>query len=594
MVRWQGFLLRQLPADPYAMRGLGGCSIKRKRSRKRVVYFQLIALTDLDGITALLRYPDDMREILGLVSLSFVLAIGCSLANAPADPEGGTGTTATTTSDAGGSTGSAGSTGVAGEGGGTGGGEVGPAPIVENDAETTDEDTQITVDVLANDMGGNLTLTDAWTDAMGGLEITDNKIGFDPRGAFDALAPNEAAVIDIEYEAENNGAKSNGKLELTINGVNDKPVVVDQMLMANGELKITLSGSDVDSTDLSFSPHQPPNNGTLSKFVKLSPTTAQVTYTPTAFGIDAFTFYANDGVENSELGTITIDVATPPIDLGPGQHTINTDTGKIDNILWPGFDGKVFFVADFAIQANATLVASGSQPLIIESSGKVLIAGTLDASGGDAIPHSGGCSATPTPPGVGGPGGFDGGVAGGPLPGSGTEDGGHGQGPGGAQGGIISGDAQNYANGGFAGHVKSGASGSATPGGTPGQGGKSYNSLPPLIGGSGGGGSSVEKDDPAGKLGAGDDVGGGGGGGGGAVQIVAKITLVVTGMIDASGGEGTKGQCSGYGGGGSGGAIELTSPGGGPDVQGTLNVLGGGNNGGSTKASSGRTLLTKG
>jgi len=88
-----------------------------------------------------------------------------------------------------------------------------------------------------------------------------------------------------------------------------------------------------------------------------------------------------------------------------------------------------------------------------------------------------------------------------------------------------------------------------------------------LMGGSGGGaGGSTHKYQFAGTAGS----GGAGGGGGGLVEIVASGTVTISGIVDASGGDGGKGavinqgfngwdQATGSGGGGAGGAIVVIS-----------------------------------
>lgn len=171
---------------------------------------------------------------------------------------------------------------------------------------------------------------------------------------------------------------------------------------------------------------------------------------------------------------------------------------------------------------------SANTPVYMLATGDVSIAGTINVNGGNA---------TPTLPGAGGVGGFDGGYEGGLY-----TAGGKGIGPGGGNPGKY--DGGGGGGGGF------GANGLNGWAGNWGTGGSVYGNqkLLPLIGGSGGGGGA------GGPSGAGTA----GGGGGGAIVIASSTSITVTGSITSNGGNGgTQGGAYGGGGGGSGGGVKL-------------------------------------
>jgi hypothetical protein len=202
---------------------------------------------------------------------------------------------------------------------------------------------------------------------------------------------------------------------------------------------------------------------------------------------------------------------------------------------------------------------AANTPVTILASGDVSIAGIINVSATTVAGDVG-------MPGVGGPGGFDGG-RGGSVSGdvltwvsgnTGPNAGRGGIGPGGgtpakvikpppfAPSSIALGPGGGGAYGTAPEPVGSAAC-SATPGRVYGN-----LSLLPLVGGSGGGGGA------AGVI----QSGSGGGGGGGAILIAASGTLDVTGSILANGGVPVVSTASGrgsQGGGGSGGAIRLIS-----------------------------------
>ncbi|MFT3695091.1 MAG: hypothetical protein QM831_18280 [Kofleriaceae bacterium] len=173
------------------------------------------------------------------------------------------------------------------------------------------------------------------------------------------------------------------------------------------------------------------------------------------------------------------------------------------------------------------------------------------------IPYAGG-DATASIQGMGGPGGYDGA----PLAQSAGNKGG---GPCGGAGGTTSGPTlgDDWVGGG------GGGGGNQTVGGIGGKGEcrlGNHNSdggnagavcstdeLVPLVGGSGGGGG--------GDASSNGQFGYPGGGGGGALQISSRISITLTGSIDARGGKGYgTNTIDGGGGGGAGGAILLEAP----------------------------------
>lgn len=202
---------------------------------------------------------------------------------------------------------------------------------------------------------------------------------------------------------------------------------------------------------------------------------------------------------------------------------------------------------------------ANNTPVTILASGDVIIAGTIDVSGKSSQNVGTSLLADYTAPGVGGPGGFDGGRGGRAQVNTGA---GAGLGPGG--GGIST-----NSRGGGGGGYRNGGTGTPY---TNASGGPAYGTdfLVPLLGGSGG----------AGGVGGGTYQGSGGGGGGGAILIAASGTVNITGSILARGGNvgqavNNDGTC---GGGGSGGAIRIVASN--LAGTGTLNVNGGGSCGG--------------
>lgn len=207
-------------------------------------------------------------------------------------------------------------------------------------------------------------------------------------------------------------------------------------------------------------------------------------------------------------------------------------------------------------------------PITILATGNIAIAGTINLNGGNA---------SYIVAGVGGPGGFDGG-----LGGVAYKDGRRGEGPGGGGGGSVKTSYDRAAGGGAGGGFGTNGAGggsynyAGTAAGGPG--GTAYGNerILPMIGGSGGGGGG----------GTTTYIGGGGGGGGGAIVIASSGTITISGAISANGGNGNNGEgsncdassfyCGGGGGAGSGGSIRLIAN----TISGNGNLSANGGNGG--------------
>ena len=206
-----------------------------------------------------------------------------------------------------------------------------------------------------------------------------------------------------------------------------------------------------------------------------------------------------------------------------GDVEINKDT----TIVLP-VDGILHYKS-LIIKSNASvgfIKNANNTPVYILSQGDVSIGGAIYVSGGDG--NSSG-------PGLGGPGGFDGGRRG-----VASVPPGDGQGPGGGgAGNEVNNQDKGRAGGGA--YLSTVSVGSTNNGATYGN-----SALIPLVGGSGGGGTP----------------GHGGSGGGGAILIASNTRIEFPGddgnhFIDATGGQWSTGGAYN---GGSGGAVKLVAP----------------------------------
>ena len=180
----------------------------------------------------------------------------------------------------------------------------------------------------------------------------------------------------------------------------------------------------------------------------------------------------------------------------------------------------------------------GTRPVVWLAQGDVEIAGTLDLNGSAGYMHT-----LPVQP-VPAAGGFSGGY-GNTAVSTATP----GQGPGGGRTATTNITQTNLAFGSGAGHLGNGGASNAGIGGGPPY-GTSF--VQPLVGGSGGGGGGF-------SFAGGACFGGGGGSGGGAILLASSTRVLLSGAIQAKGGNGTDGTIGCGGGGGSGGAVRIVT-----------------------------------
>ncbi|PXA05145.1 hypothetical protein DDZ13_04070 [Coraliomargarita sinensis] len=179
---------------------------------------------------------------------------------------------------------------------------VNNAPVANDDAVATNEDTSVAVTLTATDVDTGDTLTYAVVAAP-------------TNGILTGTAPNLTYIPNSDYDGSdsftfkaNDGTvdSNTAAVSLTVNAVNDAPVADDQQVATTEDtaVAVTLTASDVEGDVLTYTVVTAPTNGTLSG------TAPDLTYTPTAgyTGSDSFTFKANDGTVDSNTATVSITV----------------------------------------------------------------------------------------------------------------------------------------------------------------------------------------------------------------------------------------------------------------------------------------------
>ena len=142
------------------------------------------------------------------------------------------------------------------------------APIANDDASSTDEDTQVTVNaangILSNDTdvdGESLTVGSVNGQSGNvGTQVTlnsgalltvnaDGSYTYDPNGSFDGLDVGETATDTFTYTACDESECDAATVTVTINGANDAPVANDDVASTNQNTILIINPSGVLEND---------------------------------------------------------------------------------------------------------------------------------------------------------------------------------------------------------------------------------------------------------------------------------------------------------------------------------------------------------
>ena len=124
--------------------------------------------------------------------------------------------------------------------------------------------------------------------------------------ATPSLIPDVGGTYVLELTVSDSFALDYDNVAVTC--IPNRPPEVEDLSMTTDEdtpIGITLQGADPDGDPIIFSVVNGPSNGILSG------TSPDLTYAPNLNfnGSDSFTYKANDGIEDSEIATVTITVS---------------------------------------------------------------------------------------------------------------------------------------------------------------------------------------------------------------------------------------------------------------------------------------------
>lgn len=186
------------------------------------------------------------------------------------------------------------------------------APVAVDDAVTVEEDSGAAshASVLANDTGTGLSAVLVNSTSNGALALaTDGTFSYTPNSDFNGIDTFSYKVFD-----GTNYSNNVAMVSITVNSVNDAPVAVGDAydVLAGETLTVALPGvlgndSDVDGDTLTAVVNANASGGSLTLN-----SDGSFSYTPDqGTTSDSFTYYANDGMVDSNTVTVNITVTAP-------------------------------------------------------------------------------------------------------------------------------------------------------------------------------------------------------------------------------------------------------------------------------------------
>jgi gliding motility-associated-like protein len=233
---------------------------------------------------------------------------------------------------------------------------VSDPPVADDQSVSTQEDVQLSITLTGSDPDG---------DALTFIVVSGPS-----NGVLSGTVPNLTYSPNLDYFGSdsftfkvNDGSNDSNiaTVSITVTPDNDPPIADNQNVTYdfNTPKVITLTGSDVDGDPITFTVLTQPANGVLSG------TAPNLTYTPnTGFtGSDSFTFVVNDGNLDSDVATVSLNMA-PITNNDPVANdqsaTVTEDVPKSIMLTASDVDGDPLTYTIVSGPTNGALSGSGA------------------------------------------------------------------------------------------------------------------------------------------------------------------------------------------------------------------------------------------
>ncbi len=261
-------------------------------------------------------------------------------------------------------------------------------PVAVDDSDTTDEDTAVIIDVLANDTdadgsidAASVVISSAATSGATSVNPATGAVTYTPNANFNGGDSFTYTVDDDE------GATSNAAtVTITVNDINDKPTAVNDEVTTFVDISVDVdvlaNDSDSDGTlDPNTLTVEVPSTGSIS----ISPS-GVFNYTPNQgfVGTDTFTYSVrDDDGRKSNNATVTINVVSPPDAVNDAAQTNEDQSVSIDVLANDtDLDGTVDPTTVAIVNAPVSGIAS------VDGSGAIVYTPDTDFFGDDSLTYS--------------------------------------------------------------------------------------------------------------------------------------------------------------------------------------------------------------
>jgi VCBS repeat-containing protein len=246
---------------------------------------------------------------------------------------------------------------------------VNDAPVAQNDSVTTPADTAIGLNLLSNDSdadNNSLILDNLENQNTLGTvsQNADGTITYTPNPDFQSLAVGETVTDTFDYTiSDGNGGTDTANVTITVTGVNDVPIAVDDSATTseNGAITLNLLNNDSDADDsdnLSISTidtTQTQGSVTLNTdgTVSYNPGTAFQSLVAGETATDTFSYTLGDGNGGSDTAVVTVTVA------GIDEPDIPVYFSDATNFaVGDGPYGEDMGIADFNLDGNLDIAVA--------------------------------------------------------------------------------------------------------------------------------------------------------------------------------------------------------------------------------------------
>lgn len=252
---------------------------------------------------------------------------------------------------------------------------VNHAPSAFDDSVFLNEDSPRSVFLSASDQDGDPLTYTIDAPKHGALTGRPPNLTYTPEANFNGDDSFTYVVSD------GTASSRRATVTLTVAAVNDAPTATSNAVTTAEEtpIAITLRGSDIDSSSLSFSIISFPPDGTLSG------SGANLTYTPApnVTGTRSFTFAVSDGSLSSFTATVTITITPVNDPPQPKDDYVATDAGEALTINPLANDADID--GDALALTSVTAPAHGHADIV---TGQVVYTPDADFTGVDVFDYT--------------------------------------------------------------------------------------------------------------------------------------------------------------------------------------------------------------